>query len=120
MDRQRVMLAALASASTQGFSAVQVQKLFFLLDRTVPKSLGGPHFQFQPYHYGPFDKSVYGELELLRGKGMIQIEGDGSSRRYSLTPTGLESGTKALASLPKQIQEHVGKTAAYVRSLSFS
>ena len=36
-----------------------VQKLLFLLDREAAEIVGGPHFRFVPYNYGPFDKGVY-------------------------------------------------------------
>jgi hypothetical protein len=44
---------------------VQVQKLFFLLDENIAADLGGRQFSFEPYDYGPFDRAVYSELELL-------------------------------------------------------
>ena len=44
------------------FNPVQIQKLLFLFDREIPEQVGGPHFQFVAYHYGPFDLEVYGVL----------------------------------------------------------
>ena len=58
MTRKEVVLAALAPAKHAPHSPVQVQKLIFLIDRNIPREVGGPHFDFQPYNYGPFDKAV--------------------------------------------------------------
>ena len=65
MTREEFILAAMAPGANYCYSPVQVQKLLFLLDRQIPREVNGPHFHFEPYHYGPFDSSVYSQLEQL-------------------------------------------------------
>jgi hypothetical protein len=72
--RQEVMLAALAAESGSVFAPVQVQKLFFLLDQNIASDLGGKQFAFEPYDYGPYDRTVYSELEALSRRGLVTIE----------------------------------------------
>lgn len=75
MDRQMFMLAALAAAGeSAAFSPVQVQKLFFLLDREASHLTGGPHFAFRPYDYGPFDYAVYDEINELANRGLAEVD----------------------------------------------
>jgi uncharacterized protein YwgA len=116
MNRRDFVLAALAPANGGTYSPVQVQKLFFLIDREAAKLTGGPYFDFRPYHYGPFDKAVYKELEALRDEGLVDI----GSRSYALTSTGQAQGMKFLDSLPKNGREYIIQVAAFVRRLSFS
>jgi uncharacterized protein len=47
MDRQDLVLAALAAAGGNAtFAPVQIQKFFFLIDREGAHLFGGPHFNF--------------------------------------------------------------------------
>lgn len=102
------------------FSPVQVQKLFFLIDKNVPQ-FSGKFFDFTPYDYGPFDKTVYEELELLSHNGLVEILADShaSKRVYKLSRTGQK---KALEIAKKQSDETVKYTAElsdFVRGLTF-
>ena len=66
MERSELVLAALAAGGKNAsYSPVQVQKLLFLVDREGEKLVGGKHFNFVPYDYGPFDREVYDELARI-------------------------------------------------------
>ena len=119
MKRREIVLAAMASANGESHSPVQVQKLLFLLDREAAGLVGGPYFKFVPYNYGPFDKTVYEELEQLDAEGMIKISQIGWTRSYALTPTGQQQGDSFLGNLPEQAQEYIRGASEFVRSLSF-
>lgn len=121
MKKNELVLAAMSPAGTDPFSPVQVQKLFFLLDMNIAIQTDGPHFNFKPYHYGPFDKSVYIELECLKDNGLIEIlEPDSVSRTYRLTKKGYDSGSEALCQLSDSIQQYIREVVEVVRSLSFA
>lgn len=122
-SRQSVVLAALASCPGEAFAPVQVQKLFFLIDENVSASLGGKQFSFEPYDYGPFDKAVYQELDVLSRHGLVSVYSVGSgsgSRRYGLTPAGLEIGARNLAALPQGVASYIREVGAWVRRLTFA
>jgi hypothetical protein len=122
-ERQRFVLAALATDPDAEFAPVQVQKLFFLLDENLSGVIGSSLFSFEPYDYGPFDKAVYRELEALQIKGLVNIKQIGASagqRRYSLTPRGQQAGEHELSQLPKFAGQYMTDLSAWVRSLSFS
>lgn len=121
--RQRVVLAALASSAGAAFAPVQVQKLFFLLDENVAKDLGGRLFEFEPHNYGPFDKAVYSELEVLARRGLVHIHATGSSagnRVYMLTPDGQRIGEQEMTKLPERAKDYIRRAAKWVLSLPFS
>lgn len=121
MDRGDYVLAVLSAGSEQArFSPVQVQKLFFLLDREVPDQVGGPYFSFQPYDYGPFDSKVYNELDRLELLSLVDRVGHGSYRNYLLTPEGIRRGQTALATLPEELRRYIGDLSKWTRSLSFN
>jgi len=115
-----MVLAALVPAGGAPHSPVQVQKLLFLIDRNLSPLLGGPSFDFQPYHYGPFDRSVYTTLEDLTKQGLVEItQGDGSWRDYRLTAVGQSRAARVLEGLEERAQRYVHRASAFVRSLSF-
>ena len=122
MERATFVLAGMAPAGNAPLSPVQVQKLFFLLDRNIAGHIGGPHFSFEPYDYGPFDKQVYDELEAMASKGLIEVSETypRSSRTYRLTDEGREVGTAALATIAQPVREYIAKIVYFVRSRSFS
>ena len=70
---QDIILAAMATEPDISFAPVQVQKLFFLIDQDVAGPVGGPFFNFEPYDYGPYDKDVYRQLEMLEVEGLVYI-----------------------------------------------
>ena len=120
MNKKQIILVALASSNGVLHTPVQVQKLLFLIDREIPTLVGGPLFDFQPYNYGPFDKTVYSELSELAGEGDVFVIPQNNWLSYQLTAKGLETGKKLLESLPEQAKDYIGRVSQFVRSLPFA
>lgn len=120
MRRQDLVLAALAPAGGELHTPVQVQKLLFLIDDQIPDSVGGPHFAFRPYHYGPFDRAVYEELSHLQRAGLVEAVSRSTWQAYRLSAAGQAAGDKALATLDDRGRGYVQKVSDFVRSLSFA
>lgn len=121
LSQEDMTLAALAPAGGAPHSPVQVQKLLFLIDRNLSSLLGGPSFDFQPYHYGPFDRDVYATLEGLAKQGLVEItQGQGNKwPDYRLTATGQSRAAQIVDGLEERAQRYVQRASAFVRSLSF-
>ena len=120
LTRREVVLAALASAGENAnFTPVQVQKLFFLIDREAARLLNGPHFAFRAYDYGPFDSAVYDQLMLLKFEANLEIMGGGQYRLYTLTPDGFAEGQRIVSKLPTEAAKFLAAAAEWVRRLSF-
>ena len=121
MDKNAFVLMALAAGGEKTYSPVQVQKLLFLLDDNIPDDVDGPHFQFQPYDYGPFDKNVYVVLEQLACENLVSIIPTGRGwSKYALTPTGFKNGCEYLDSLNEKPRQYTKKLAEFVTTVSFS
>jgi uncharacterized protein len=120
MNRRDVVLAALAAAGENAtFTPVQVQKLLFLIDREASQSVGGPHFRFVPYDYGPFDRTVYDELDMLRSIGLVNVNEQAPYRIFVLSQEGYARGQQAFLTLASEVQTFVQQAAQWVRALSF-
>lgn len=120
--REDVVLAALAPAGGEAYTPVQVQKLLFLIEENIADELGGKHFHFEPYHYGPFDKDVYSTLDLLASKGLVEISYGPSLnwRTYRLTPGGQARGTEVLRGLSPRAVDYINRASSFVRESSFA
>ncbi|MBR0974096.1 hypothetical protein [Bradyrhizobium japonicum] len=120
MTRSEILLAGLAAGGENAtYTPVQVQKLFFLLDREASAALGGPHFKFVPYDYGPFDQSVYAGLDDLARRDLALVQNTGRYRVYGLTQAGQAEGRRALEALAPAARDYVANVARWVRQLSF-
>lgn len=120
MNREDVLLAGLAAAGENAtFTPVQVQKLFFLLDREASHLIDGPHFNFQPYDYGPFDRAVYDGLDKLARENLARVENTGRYRVYALSGEGQRRGTTTLRTLPEPTRRYLASAATWVRQLTF-
>jgi hypothetical protein len=120
LNRNQITLAALAAAGENATcSPVQIQKLFFIIDRGASHLFGGPHYRFKAYDYGPFDPAVYDQLALLGFDGSVQVVGSGRYRVYRLTEKGFAEGQQFLSTLPNETADFLRAVARWVRGLSF-
>lgn len=119
-QQKEIVLAGLSAAGENTtFSPVQMQKLFFIIDREISTLIGGARFNFEPYDYGPFDKAVYEVLEVLSSEGMVQINGLKKYNSYSLTPEGFGAGQRLLDSFSPETKRFIAETANWIKSLTF-
>jgi hypothetical protein len=122
MNRKDYVLAVLsAGQGRRPFTPLQVQKLFFLLDMKIPERVSGPRFSFRPYHYGPFDPSVYREIDELASQGLAIVdEPPFGMRTFKLTPHGLSEGQRFFQTFDAQAQIYIRQIAEYVQNVSFN
>lgn len=122
MDRKGIVLAGLSTGNCGLFTPVQVQKLFFLIDKNLSGRInnGQTFFNFEPYNYGPFDKNVYVTLEDLAGDGYVETVTQESWTSYRLTQKGQEEGERILSGLSPEEKGYIKEVSDFVRRLSFS
>lgn len=94
--------------------------LLFLIDREIPETVGGPHFEFRPYRYGPFAPEVADTLEALRRAGRVRLRQNPGYRTWALTDAGLGAGGTVLGRLPVEMRGYVIELARWVRALRLS
>jgi hypothetical protein len=122
MTKDDFVLAVLAAADGANHTPVQVQKLFFLLDKKIPYHIGGTHFNFHPDDYGPFDSGVYRALEALSARGLVEVNKVADLRRktYRTTSDGQRRGEAVLSGLSTGVADYIRQLSAWVRNLSFA
>ena len=110
----------MAPARGAPYSPVRVQKLLFLIDRECPDLTSGPRFTFEPYNYGPFDKTVYQELDALEQHGDVTVCHNGWTRTFALTPIGQAQGDRLFEQLDPSGQEYLRQASDFVLKHGFS
>jgi len=85
----------------------------------IPSLVEGPHFDFQPYNYGPFDKNIYAELMGLFSEGCVDVIPENTWLSYRLTEKGQELADKILGSFQEKAQKYIKVISEFVRSLPF-
>ena len=119
-NREDLLTAAFAAAGPgAAFDPIRVQKLLFLIDREVSERIGGPFFDFRPYHYGPFDRTIYDVIGRLVASGDARVDSSGLYPRYLLADPGHRRGTAVLASFPEEVADYFGRAARWVRMIPY-
>lgn len=62
-------------------------------------------YHYVPYHYGPFAKELYRDLEALSGEGLIQVHADREEEKTRITLADLSKAEKLVASLPEDLKQ---------------
>lgn len=61
-------------------------------------------YHFIPYHYGPFSKEVYDDLNRLEQEGLIVVENDREEDKTKITVRDLAQAEGVLASVPEELR----------------
>lgn len=64
-------------------------------------------YHFIPYHYGPFAKELYSDLETLKNEGLVRVQHDGEEGKTRITLVDSSKAEEVLASLPEDLKQDV-------------
>lgn len=62
-------------------------------------------YHFVPYHYGPFAKKLYSDLEALQNEGLVRVENDEEEDKTRITLVDSSKAEEVLASLPEDLKQ---------------
>ena len=119
--RQEWLLMALAHRNGEPMTPAQIQKAMFLMSAEAPGLVGQRFYDFIPYNYGPFDASVYHDLDTLVDNGLVtstQFPGR-SWKLYAVTPAGIEEAASSRRQANAQGVSYLEKVVDWVSSMSF-
>ena len=109
MNRNDILVAALACAEGKPLTPAQLQKAMFLIAKNAPQLVNdGPNYNFVPYDYGPFDKAVYDEAAVLRASGLANITPAAAGRwsEYAATEAGVTKGAELLSHMAPSMRAY--------------
>ncbi len=64
-------------------------------------------YQFVPYHYGPFAKDLYADLEKLQEDGLVTVDNDTDEDKTRIILADSAKADDALAVLPDDLKEDI-------------
>ena len=123
MIRQDIALAVLSAAGGRSYTPAQIQKALFLINQNTPEIItSGPRYNFIPYDYGPFDSSVYSDIDGLAKNGEVVVARSDFGRwnTFSASDQGLARGRLILAEIPPHNLKYIREVSEWVRAQSFS
>lgn len=120
-NRQKWALLAISYADKQGLTPAQLQKSLFLFQKAFGRQVGD-FYEFTPYNYGPFDKSVYTDAEALITDKLVG-KADGNANHtwsiYAITSAGKSKADELLGELDPKMSRHLKKIVTWAQGLSF-
>jgi type I restriction enzyme S subunit len=96
-------------------TALMKYVFLFQMEATARRRL----YRFIPYHYGPFAKELYADLEALREQGFITID-NGDDVRTQITLTGSGELEALFSDIPDDIKEDVASIVETYGELNHS
>lgn len=110
---------ALEAGGTRSLDPVRVQKGMFLLSKIGPAR---DLYDFSPYHWGPFSRDVYRDLDVLKADGLVRSEPvPGQSwSKFSISAAGSDRARAFAASLDPVQVEWLRKLRRFLTTRSFN
>ena len=122
MDREDFLLMVVAAGGGMPLTPVQLQKCLFLVGENLKGEIPDQFYEFEPYHYGPFDAEVYSDADSLESQGLLVSMGSsqGTWLDRAITSAGLERAKAAEKELSNSVRTYIQVMVEWAQSLSFS
>ena len=115
------LLLALASAEDGRMSPLQLQKAMFLMRMEADDLLGPQFYRFVPYNYGPFNSTIYSDIEALRHEGLVLNESEGRHwPTHMITPDGLKRVEQVRDSADTPLVDFLKQVVDWVKGQTFA
>ena len=118
MKKTDILLLVL-SAAEESLTPVQLQKSLFLIGELMSQDVGDNFYQFEPYHYGPFDVTIYNDARIEAANGFINITRIPGQKWscYSISNKGREQAAHIQVS--DKFKENIKKIVTWVQGMTF-
>ena len=121
IDRKDFLLMVVAAGESTPLTPVQLQKSLFLMGENLSE-IPDSFYEFEPYHYGPFDQDVYLDADRLEAEGLVfsipSMKGTWLSR--AITPAGMKKAEELKDSLSESSRAYIKTLVQWTQSLSFN
>ena len=92
----------------------------FLLRMEAAEHVGDGFYRFQPYNYGPFNSSIYGDVDAMVRDGLLREQQYGSYSRYFITNAGRQRVTGLDERLNNEATDFLDRVVRWIQSVDFS
>ena len=122
MKRRDLLVLAVNAAGSRVLTPVQLQKSIFLISQTNLPGIPDALYDFKPYHYGPFDATIYKDADRLHEDGLVlrAPSREGAWTDTMITPSGSGRANELQEQLDSSTIDEISKIVERVQSLSFN
>jgi uncharacterized protein len=114
-----LLLIADGATGSYQLDPIRLMKGGFIVSQ-VGAEAWRPLFNFHPYHYGPFDSSVYGAVDRLVADGLFAATPAGRYNTYAVTDAGHQRAADLEGLVGEQSAGWLRSVGSYVTSRSFA
>lgn len=122
--RQKILLLVFQNLKHgRKLDPIQIQKTIFLIEKECIENKNfSKTFNFVPYNYGPFDKDIYNDLQILIQKNLAIPEWHWNIKQYKATEstTLLNCKDELIQYYGETFLQNVKNITDFVLSLSFN
>ena len=122
MEKEDILLLVVASAKDEPLTPIQLQKTLFLIDKQCQGRIPTSSFyEFEPYHYGPFDAEVYKDADVLAAEGLVlRFQSDrGAWTNTISTHSGRAKAEQLKKEIEPDIVQYISNVVEWAQRLSF-
>lgn len=112
MNKDEFIFKVLSLLKNKNFSPVQIQKLFFLLE----KRLDVRYFDFKPCNYGPYSLRLQNFLDTASSFGKIELQNINGIDHYKISQDNTQDTGDFFDDKKRNLIVQLGD---FVKSLSF-
>lgn len=113
---------ALSFSPDNKLTPLQMQKALFLIGQNLPAFVGANYYDFKPYNYGPFDATIYRDLDESCDEGFVALHPvpDRDWSEYEITRAGVELAERVGGSLSEGALDYIDRVVVWTRSTPFA
>ena len=113
-------LLLVVAAGREPLTPVQLQKTLFLINEAKLNEASESLYNFEPYHYGPFDAQVYEDAETLQDEGLVyRLAGEGRWTNTAISVLGMERARELENSISKPNVQYIHALVDWAQNLTF-
>jgi uncharacterized protein YwgA len=120
-NRQDWPLVILSLADDGVLTPIEMQKALFLMKQEAGKLIKGSFYTFVPYNYGPFDQTIYNDIDALARQGFVALEKADHGRwaYYVITKSGAKRAAALQTDIDDRLTNYAKKAVAWIKSMPF-
>lgn len=121
MKKEDFLLLVVAAGKDEPLTPVQLQKSLFLIGEQGIPEIPEEFYDFQPYHYGPFDVRVYQDADTLKEDGMVlRFKSDsGNWANTVATYSGRKRAEQLKSQMDPAVVQYIENVVDWAQSMNF-
>ena len=121
LEGKDFLLLVVAAGEGKPLTPVQLQKTLFLINEAKLNEASESLYNFEPYHYGPFDARVYEDADALHDEGLVYRlpSNEGNWTDTAISVSGMAKARELEKKLYPPNAKYIRDLVEWVQELTF-